>query len=214
MNDDYDSNETGFLDVAANTLAVILIVSVFAIQKIQQQTSFRIDPYAKEVPSLNFPLTAPRIFPPYSKYYLVFYGGIVAWDQEKAVQKLDNETFQGTVHADGIVIFTPTPFQKRDIDSYRVTWKPDFEQLQKRLQPIDDETVGILVTQFSNMYDNDNVSPTFLVFSSGMSAFTKLYPYLVDPKQGLNWRWYNWEKGRPIVISRSYRNFATLGNTW
>jgi len=211
---DNDNNETGFLDVAANTLAVILIVTVFAIQQIQQQTPFRVDPYAKETPPLSFPVTAPRIFPPYSKYFLIFDDGIVSWNQDEAVRQLHEQTFRKPVHADGVVVISPASFEGRDIDSYRVTWTPDFEQLRKRLQPIDDETAKTLVAQLEAMYDDGNISPTFLVFASGMNAFARLYPHLIDPTRGLHWRWYNWKQGQPVVISRSYRNFATLGNAW
>ena len=211
---DTENNETGFLDVAANTLAVILIVTLFAIQEIQQQTPFRVDPYAKEPPPLSFPLTAPRIFTPYSKYYLLFDDGIVSWGQEQAVQELVKNNFRGPVHADGAVVFSSMSFEGRDIDSYKVTWSPAFEDLGKRLQPINDDTSYKLVEQLEASYSESNVSPTFLVFASGMDAFAKLYPHLVDPERSLSWRWYSWKKSRPVVISRSYRNFATLGNTW
>lgn len=211
---DAENNETGFLDVAANTLAVILIVALFAIQQIQKQTPFRVDPYAKEPPPLSFPLTVPRIFPPYSKYYLLFDDGMVSWDQEKAVRELRKNNFRTPVRSDGTVVFSPMPFELRDIDSYRVTWMPAFDELQKRLLVINDDTLPTLIDKLEASHREANVSPTFLVFASGMDAFAKLYPQLVDPKRSLRWRWYSWERNRPIVISRSYRNFVTLGNAW
>ncbi|MCB1880499.1 MAG: hypothetical protein KDI54_10650 [Gammaproteobacteria bacterium] len=211
---DAENNETGFLDVAANTLAVILIVALFAIQQIQQQSPFRVDPYAEEPPPLSFPLTVPRVFPPYSRYYLLFDDGIVSWDQEKAVRELVQQNFRTPVRADGTVVFSPMPFEGRDVDSYRVTWTPAFDELQKRLLLINDDTIPKLTEQLEASYKEANISPTFLVLASGMDAFAKLYPQLVDPKRNFRWRWYSWKKDRPIVISRSYKNFVTLGNAW
>ena len=209
-----EDNETGFLDVAANTLAVILIVTLFAIQTIQQETRYRVDPYAEEPPTLAFPITTPMVFTPYSQYYLVFDDGIVRWRQENAVKAIAESNGARKVSAEGNIIFTPMPYESRDVDSYKLTWTPDLDILGQRLEPLTEKLANEIIAELEKAYVDENISPTFLVFDSGMNAFSMLHERLADPAQRLRWRWYTWEEKRPIKIVRSFRNFTRLDYAW
>ena len=198
--------ETSFLDVATNVLAIIMIVTMFALLAVKTETAVPHDPRFREEPAYTLRTQPPQVERPFLDYYFVLEGGIVRWGQERYVDRLVAEGLRDTIHLpQGSLRISPL-MAPRDPDSFIASFAPDFSVLADLAKPLTQETVGTVVAGMLERWENDRLAPNFVVYPSGMDAFTKLYRDLREEPIWL--RWFLWSKEKPVRIERSSKHFA------
>ena len=124
--------DAGFLDVAANALAIMIFVTMFALLTVRSEPTVLHDPrFDRELP-LTLRVQPPLAERPFLDYYLVFDGMIVRWEQGRYVEHLIEHGLRKTVRADGGKLRVSARMEPRDPDSYTASFVPDFEALAGR----------------------------------------------------------------------------------
>lgn len=210
-----DSNEadSAFLDIAANLLAVILIVTMFSLLATPPRPHSASEPDAMPDPSLPFQTPRRELFPPFSRFYFVLEGRVIRWDEDAVLTALLADATQsaGTV-AQGSYRWKPERLPLRDIDAYTLTFQPDPAALQTQETPLTAARAAELATQFAQDYAQTRTAPVFIVYPSGMEAFAQLYPLLEQAR--LRLRWFAFAEGKPLDIGRFPQQFTDYGIYW
>ena len=198
--------DASFLDIATNTLAIVMIVTMFALMTVKPETSVLHDPRFVEQPRLA--LRAQPTLPerPFLDYYFVFDGGIVRWEQERYVDELISNGLGEFVNLPGGRLRVSAVMEPRDPDSYTATFLPDFSALSERAMPITPENVETIAESIVGRVNSVGRAPNFVVFPSGMDAFERLYRNLREEPIWL--RWFLWSKDAPLKIERRVAHFA------
>ena len=198
--------DAGFLDIASNMLAVMLIVTMFAMLTVRSEATVLHDPRFERDPALA--LRAQPALPerPFFDYYLVFDGRIVRWEQERFVEVLLARGLRETVDAKGGKLRVSARMEPRDPDSFSASFVPDFEALAGEATPLTPETVEAIAAGIGERAGTHGLMPNFVVFPTGMDAFELLYRNLRDTPLWL--RWFLWSKDSPLKIERRVANFT------
>lgn len=207
-----ESSDSGFLDIATNTLAIVMIVMMFSLLTVRIHSHASDDPDAVIDPPIEFRFLKTEIFKPFADYYFVFDERLVAWQQDLYVQTLaEAGPKQGTVAlAQGRLRLQGS--KSRDADNFKITFLPDFDQLKESNPAWNSEATAAWIEDLIQRYENERIAPTFLVFASGMPLFSKLYPHLKE--SGLVFRWYPWQDKKPVRISRQVSDFTSFRFRW
>ena len=200
--------ETSFLDVATNVLAIMMIVTMFALLTVKTETAVPHDPRFSEEPAFTLRTQPPQTERPFLDYYFVLEGGIVRWKQERYVDRLLAEGLRDTIELPQGKLRVSPLMAPRDPDSFTASFAPDFSVLAGLAKPLTQETVGAVVTGIVERWENDGLAPNFVVFPSGMDAFATLYRDLREEPIWL--RWFLWSKDKPVKIERSVEHFASF----
>ena len=201
-----DAPDAGFLDVAVNALAVIVIVTMFALLTVDVGTAARSDPRFDEEPPL--PLRVQPRLPerPFLDYYLVFDGAIVRWEQERYVERLAAEGLREVVALPGGKLRVSAAAERRDPDSFTATFAPDLPALAGAATALTPETAESVASAILERHDLHGMAPNFIVYPSGMEAFETLYRRLRGAPVWL--RWFPWVEDVPLKIERRAGHFA------
>lgn len=213
MDEDFDSAGSGFLDIATNTLAVVMIVTMFSLLTVRPQSYASKDPSAILDPPLRFHAPTSQLFRPFTTYYFVFENRVVPWDQESFVEALfaggpGVETVTGP---QGRVRLQGGAATARDVDEFQALFLPDFEAMAAQAAVWDDAATGPWLEGLSRAVQTNN-APTFIVYRSGMDLFARLYPRLRD--WGIRFRWYAWQDKEPLKIVRRVSEFTSFRFLW
>ena len=206
MND--DTNDAGFLDIATNTLAIVMIVTMFALLTARPQTSAQRDPRFEEVPRLALRVQPPLAERPFLDYYFVFDGRIVRWEQERYVDELIAGGLRETVALPGGKLRVSAAMEPRDPDSFSATFVPDWPALAEGAIRLDSEAVEAVAAGIVDRLKSRSLAPNFVVFPSGMDAFETLYRRLRDERIWL--RWFLWPDNVPLKIERRVAHFTSF----
>ena len=198
--------DAGFLDVASNTLAIMIFVTMFALLTVRSEPTVLHDPrFDRELP-LTLRVQPPLAERPFLDYYLVFDGMIVRWEQERYVEHLIEHGLRDTVRAEGGKLRVSARMEPRDPDSYSASFLPDFDALARQATVLTTETVEAVAAQIRGREKTHGLVPNFVVFPSGMDAFEVLYR---DLRETPIWmRWFLWTDDAPLKIERRVANFT------
>lgn len=203
-----ESGDPGFLDVAANALAIMLIVAVLILQTVTPPGVQGAPP-----PVRASDLTvAPRddaALPPLSTYWIVGRHGFARLDLEPMVATLaaGRNRAQGPL---GTLRMIPTRVVTKDYDRFAATFTADEAALARAAQPLDDpETAARFAEDARDRYDRNRISPTFLVRPQGIAQFVPAFHAL--RAQEVPFRWFVREE---IEFSRKAGNFARATRRW
>ena len=200
--------DASFLDVATNTLAIVVIVTMFALLTVEPQTAAPRDPRFSEEPRLALRVQPPLAERPFLDYYFVFDGRIVRWEQERYVAELVANGLRGTVALPGGKLRLSAAPEPRDPDSFSASFVPDFAALAERAAPLAPATVEAIAAAVMDRLDDRGLAPNFVVYPSGMDAFEALYRELRDKPVWL--RWFLWSPDAPLKIERRASHFASF----
>ena len=205
--------DAAFLDIAANLLAIILIVTVFSLLTIQRHTHSAADPDAVTDPPLPFDPPQRDLFPPFSRFFFVFDDRIAAWDQKPVVAGLmdQSRTFTATI-PQGRYQWLAEPLTPRDIDTYRLNFFIDREALLQNTPAFDAAAATALTAELSAQYAEKRMAPVFIVYPSGMDTFAGLYPLLEQAR--LRFRWFALAENAPLYLGRYPAQFTDYGVYW
>ena len=213
-----DANESeptssAFLDIATNLLAILLIVTLFALTAPRQRQEGASQIQAP--PSTAQPFIAPQraIFPPFSRFYLVFADRVVVWDQAAVVAALAAapEIHSGRT-AQGRFLWLPEPLVTRDIDTFQLQFWPDRDALLAQAAPWSAAQTTALLAQLVQDAARQQIAPVFIVYPDGMEIFVPLYDQL--QASGLRFRWFTQTDDAPLLIGRDVKQFTHYGLYW
>ena len=201
-----DATDASFLDIATNTLAVVVIVTMFALLTVKPEAASQRDPRFDEEPPLALRAQPPLAERPFLDYYLVFDGRIVRWEQERYVEELIATGLRNTIDLPGGKLRVSAAMEPRDPDSFSATYVPDFGGLAERATPLTPETVEAIAANIVDRLKKNDLAPNFVVFPSGMDAFETLYRTLREEPIWL--RWFLWPDDAPLKIERRVAHFT------
>ncbi len=207
-----DNTPTALLDVATNLLAILLIVTLFALPALVQRQQGVSQLPVTAVSPLRFIAPQRELFPPFSRFYLVIAGRIVPWDQEAVIAALaqDPERPTGRTHQ-GQFIWIAEPLVTRDIDTFQLRFLPDPEAIAAQTPPWRAEETDHLLAELKGAA-GERIYPVFIVYPDGMDLFAGLYDQL--HQAGLRFRWFAHAADEPILIGRMPAQFTHYGIYW
>ena len=203
-----DTPDSGFLDVATNALAVIVIATMFTLLTVETETTERSDPRFDGEPSLTLRTQPPLAERPFLDYYFVFDGVIVRWEQERYVELLAVEGLRDPIALPGGKLRVSVAAEPRDPDSFTASFIPDLSALAGLATVLTLETAESVASAILERHETGGTAPNFIVYPSGMESFEMLYHRLRDAPIWL--RWFLWEKDTPLKIERRARHFASF----
>ncbi|MEZ5583645.1 MAG: hypothetical protein R3F37_13650 [Candidatus Competibacteraceae bacterium] len=205
--------DSAFLDIAANLLAIMLIVTLFSLITVRYGADRSDNPLATINP--NLPFVEPRrdLFPPFSRFFLVAAERVVEWDQAAVVTALqaEPEALSGNTRQ-GRYRLLPEALTVYDIDTHTLQFHPDIAGLAESVAPFDETGEAALVERLTQDYAASRRLPVFIVYPSGMETFARLYPRLQD--SGLRFRWFARAEGAPLDIGRHPAQFTDYAIYW
>ena len=201
-----NASDASFLDIATNTLAIVMIATMFALLTAQPETSAPRDPRFAEKPRLALRAQPQLAERPFLDYYLVFDGQIVRWEQERYVDALIADGLRTTVDLPGGKLRVSAAMEPRDPDSFSAAFVPDLPVLARAATPLTPETVEAVFANVVGRMKSHGLAPNFVVFPSGMDAFGPLYRRMREEPIWL--RWFLWPDDEPLKIERRVAHFA------
>lgn len=202
-----------FLDIATNLLAILLIVTLFALATPRQLTEG-----ANTLPSVaqagpRFVEPRRALFPPFSRFYFVISDRVAVWDQEAVVAALamDPATRSGRIWQ-GRFEWRPEPLVTRDIDSFQLRFWPDRDAILQQSPPWSAEQTLQLVAELARDAASDQIAPVFIVQPDGMETFVPLHARL--QAAGQRFRWFTQPPEEPLLIGREIAQFTHYGLYW
>lgn len=213
-----DANESeptpsAFLDIATNLLAILLIVTLFALNAPRQHQEGASQIQAPRRTAQSFIAPRRELFPPFSRFYLVFADRVVVWDQAAVVAALaaDPEHHAGRT-AQGRFLWLPEPLVTRDLDAFQLQFWPDREALLAQAAPWSAAHTAALLAQLAQDAARQQIAPVFIVYPDGMETFVPLYDQL--QASGLRFRWFTQTDDAPLLIGRHVAQFTHYGLYW
>lgn len=204
------NNDSGFVDVAANALAIVILVTMIALL-LASVPQRRGEVISNDTPALSFPVALDPTRAPLNTYWYVSDSGlteVVFDDVAKALA--DGET---TVRTELMTAY----FQNarsgyRDLDEYRLDIRPNLTALRDAAQPMDTAKISALVERLTQAFEADTQVPTFLVMPYGYDQFAQFYAHLRQTDIALRWRPVS-EEGVAVLL-RAVTQFETGIASW
>ncbi len=208
------SGESAFLDIAANTLAIIMIMTMLSLLVTERQMRSTADPDAVVDPPLHFRLGERPVFSPMTYYLVVVDDRLLAIDMDRIVEAVV-ESGGGAVMDlqvdQGRVTFIPDQVGGYDLNVFQLQFAPDAEHLTM-LPALDAGEFAALAETLRRRYREEGAAPSIAVYPSGMNLFAELHEVLVE--LDLPWRWAMVREGQPLRITRSPDGFRSFSVYW
>lgn len=211
--DGEESGQGAFLDIAANLLAVILIVTLFSLVSFQHKTHSSVHPDARPFSTPRFVEPQRDLFPPFSSFFFVVDDRVVRWDQDAVLAALRAapRAFSGTT-GQGRYEWLPEPLVTRDIDTYQIRFFLDIPVVLEQEPPVSAATLERWLAERARDYATHRTAPVFLVYPSGMETFVPLYEGLRNA--GLRFRWFALRPDEPLFLGRHPAQFTDHAIYW
>lgn len=212
-----ESSDSAFLDLATNLLAVILIVTLFALIGASSHSNTGAYPLAQmhSEPRFNEPRRA--LFPPFSDFYFVLADHILLWDQDAVLDDLAQRSAARAGHTwQGRYEWQPDHLITRDIDGFRLRFflNPNAleQQAAAKQTPVFARHDTDLLLNTLMQAREQHRAPVFLVLPEGMDLFAALYPALHE--RGVRFRWFAQNPEQPLLIGRDPAQFTHHVSYW
>lgn len=202
-----------FLDIATNLLAILLIVTLFALAMPRQLTEGANARPSQAQAGPRFVEPHRALFPPFSRFYFVIADRVAVWDQEAVVTALAMApaTRSGRIWQ-GRFEWRPEPLVTRDIDSFQLRFWTDRDAILQQLPPWRAEHTEQLVAKLAREAASDQIAPVFIVQPDGMETFVPLHAQL--QAAGQRFRWFSQPPEEPLLIGREITQFTHYGLYW
>ncbi|NKN31686.1 hypothetical protein [Marichromatium bheemlicum] len=200
--------ETGFLDVAANALAVMILATMLLVVVAAPLRLPGDTPPDTHEARLRFPTDSDPVMRPLYRYFLVSDAGVVAIDLDGLARACmaaagDARTAQGQM---GLIVDRRA---RRDWNHYRASLRPDYAVLKAQSRQLDVEELAAFVATLGEDYARARVSPTFLVLPDGLATVAPIYWALREA--GTPVRWFAARYEAAIPFEHSARVFELPG---
>ncbi|MCB9948361.1 MAG: hypothetical protein H6842_11105 [Rhodospirillaceae bacterium] len=207
-----DAADGAFLDIATNTLAVLIVVLATRLLSLEAApTDQSIEP-ADSPPTLVFPVMTDQLFRPFTNVYLAAEDRIVLLDLGPAVSALQERGLRTGTVPQGDFELKVEPRVIRDINTFHFELTPDADYVRTSGIDVTPDTLPEIVAGLEHDFRERRVAPTFAVRTSGMDAFARLYPAVLE--RGIPIRWIPFDDNRPIAFSRSHGNLQHPSFYW
>ena len=204
---DSDAHAAGFLDVATNTLAVV-ILAVLLVLLLAEAAPGRPEDRARasERPAVRVqPATLSR---PFIDTWFVFEAGIIRWRQEDLVEPLlETPPGDAVVGPGGTALLRTYGARGGDFDAYRVTFRPDFEALAATALPLGTDADAAAATRAILARSGAKRGANLVVWPAGMPGFARLWPHLREEPAWLRW-FLQGRDNDPVRIQRLPAGFG------
>ncbi len=206
--------EEAFLDVAANTLAIIVIVTVFSLTVVKSDQPSSRDPRAIPEPPITYRVGDRSGFTPISRFIVFAEGRHYDLDVDGLLGAVDDNAQAPPIKAEteqGRFVLSALPIPGSDISYYTLAISPAPEFIDG-LPLFDDQRIESMIAEYEADWRKGGVAPTFLVYGSGLDAFSRLHEKLLTSR--MPWRWNPLGDGDPIRIQRTQIGFKSLTTYW
>jgi hypothetical protein len=207
-------NEEAFLDIASNTLAVIIIVTVFSLSAVTENALTVRDPAAVIDPLVPVRVGMREPFAPISRFVVFGSGKAFEFDHEAISAGIDAKLpgFPTKVSVEqGVFDFLPLAVAGGDLNYYSFNFRISQDYLNG-LKAVTSADMRDMLGRFEEDWGANRVAPTFLVYGSGIEAFSALHANLLESQ--MPWRWVHLEEGVPVRIQRTRGGFKSLTTYW
>lgn len=201
---DHDA-ETGFLDVAANALALMIFATMMVLIVAAPPLIRGMLPQMPRFsPVMPTPFDMANL--PFSAYYFVTRAGVTPIDLRVFIDiQRDNPATRASL---GTSTFRVERSRYRDLDDYSFTLTPDLDAVHAAATPLEDaELRAGLIAALRDGMEGRNEVPTFLVIDGGYEGFAPFYEEL--RAEGLALRWFFVPNARMLELRRSFLDFET-----
>ena len=200
--------EAGFLDVAANALAVMILATMMLlIVSAPIRLAGDVKPEGA-TPELTFPVHADPVQRPLYDYFLISDAGIATIDLD-GIARAAAEAGGDVAIDQGRLSMTVARQSRRDWNDYRANFSPDYAVLKRGSIKLDAVTTDRLFADIAERFEADRITPTFFVLPDAVDAVSPLYWGLRS--KGIPVRWYPSSYGESILFERSTRVFELPG---
>lgn len=201
-----------FLDIATNTLAVLIVVLASRIFALDTPPTQRLTDAAAVPPNLPFPVTRDQLFRPFVTVHLVENGHLVSLDLTEVVETIQQtRRWRGQVDQ-GAYELAPEPFAVRDVNSYRFEIDVADDLAVRSGRSITTQSVPSIVEDLQVQLTEGHTAPVFVVRPSGMDAFAHLYPEILAANVSV--RWFPLPEDQPVPFSRTHGNLQFPSFYW
>lgn len=205
------NDDTGQVDVAANALAVMILVTMILLT-VAAAPLLRGAVRASDAPELPFPTELPPDATPRPSFWIVTDAGLA----RLPLAEVAREVAQGVrapVTAVGRFEFINDRRRYRDLDEYRLSMVPDMAGIARVATPIETEDdLATVVNDLDSAWAEQSEAPTFFVDRSGYQRFAVLHSQL--RMRSMPVRWYLRVPGHPLGLTRSPDLFERRALTW
>ncbi|WP_273523275.1 hypothetical protein [Rhodosalinus sediminis] len=203
--------ESGFVDVAANTLAVLIMMTVVVLV-VAAIPGLRGEIRGAQRPALPFPVALDPAMPPFSSYWYAGRGGITPIPLGEVSRRVASGETRVETEA-GTFFFENARRVYRDLSDYEVGFAPNMDSLAQRATAIDaEEPRAAFVARLATAFRDENRVPTFFVDGKGYEAFARLHADLRAADLPL--RWVVVPAGRSLTFLRDAAQFESRMATW
>lgn len=200
--------EAGFLDVAANALAIMILATMMLlVVSAPIRTAGDVLP-SGDTPEISFPEKADPVMRPLYAYYFVSEAGVTLIDLDAIARAVAAAAGDASTEQGKMSLITPRR-ARRDWNDYRGTFAPDYAAIKAGAVSIGSAERNAFTTELSTRYEAENVVPTFHVLPEGIENFAPIYWALRT--EGIPVRWYPTKYGSSILYERSARIFELPG---
>ncbi|MDF2235878.1 hypothetical protein P2H44_25275 [Albimonas sp. CAU 1670] len=200
-----DSTDAGFLDVAANALAVVILATMMLLL-VSAPLLLPGEPDVTELaPRIPRPAQVDNTSRPYYATFYITSEGVARIDFSQLV----DDALEGRDSPQGELDLRPTRTQLRDVDEYRATYRPDHGALKAASETLAGEAGAARLAELAAELDARGMGATLLVYPDGMAEASRLYWALAET--GLPLRSYFMDYSSGVGMRRSYSNFETPG---
>lgn len=204
-------DETGQLDVAANALAVMILVTMILLT-VAAAPVLRGAVRATDAPHLPFPTELPPDATPRPSYWIVTDAGLARLPLADVARQVAQGE-RAPVSAVGRFEFINDRRRYRDLDEYRLALVPDMAGIATVATPIATPAeIERTVADLESAWMSGSEAPTFFVDRSGFADFASLHMQMRTRPMPL--RWYLRVPGQPVRLMRSPDLFERRALTW
>jgi hypothetical protein len=165
------SAESGFLDVAANALAIVILATMMLLLLSAPMATTGEPPPIDDPPEIaRQPLPDPNARPYRRIYYVA---------EDKAVRldfgALAAAALDGAPTDQGRLDLRTVRVMRRDVDEYRATFRPDHAALKAAAEPLEGESLARLVDRVRDAHEASRASAALLVYPDGVAGGGRLF---------------------------------------
>lgn len=203
--------DSGQLDVAANALAVMILVTMILLT-VAAAPLLRGAVRGTDAPQLPFPTELPPDATPRPSYWIVTDAGLARLPLADVARQVAQGE-RAPVTSVGRFEFINDRRRYRDLDEYRLALVPDMAGIAAVATPITTSPeIERAVADLEGAWMSASEAPTFFVDRSGFARFADLHTRLRARPMPL--RWYLRVPGQPLRLTRSPDLFERRALTW
>jgi len=206
-----DDIENGFMDVAANALAVMIFVTMIVLL-VAAPPALRGEIFGDTSPPLAFPAPLDEYMSPLNDYFLVTSDGVTPVDLNAFARELKGGANNARTEQ-GSMTFLVERNWYRDIDEFKAKLIFDISAMRRTAIVLtEDADLKTFAKTTANRFKQKKIAPTFILAEDGIDQFVSVYWALRDTDVVLRWARLN--ERDTITIDRGIEGFERRKGRW